>query len=138
MNKLYHLFDVADYKGGELYCNINLTLEEVVELIIDYYQWDDLLQYIIDNELDKSDLNYDELEKTIPKANWIDYLTDNHIIDFSQDILYPGNTYAYDTYSDYKCYTTNKKGELVEVNPIKDPEFCNTLRKKWKEYYEEN
>ena len=134
--RLYYLFHVSSYKGGELYSDINLTLEDVVDRILDHCQWDDeLIGYIIDCNPDETSLSEDKLEKEIPKSNWIDYLSDENIKEFSRYVLYPGNIYAYDTYSDYECYVLDD-GALHEIDPTDEPEFCNILREIWKEISE--
>lgn len=134
MNKLYHLFNVSSYKGGELHSMINLTLEDVVDEILNFCQWDDDFgEYVYENNESLTD----EAFKKLSHCELIDYASDEVIEDFAEDIFYPGNIYAYDTYSNYECYITNEKGELIEVDPIKEPNFCNILRKKWKEYYKD-
>ena len=130
--KLYHLFHVSPYKGGELHSGINLTLEDVVDEILNFCQWDDdFAECVYENNESLTDEAFEKLSH----CELIDYASDEVIEDFAEDILYPGNIYAYDMYSDYECYTTNEEGKLVDINPIKEPEFCNILRKKWKKYY---
>lgn len=134
MNKLYHLFNVSPYKGGELHSRINLTLGDVVDEILNFCQWDDdFWEYVYESNESLTDEAFEKLSH----CELIDYASDGVIEDFAEDIFYPGNIYAYDTYSNYECYTTNEKGELIEVDPIKEPNFCNILRKKWKEYYKD-
>jgi len=134
MNKLYHLFNVSSYKGGELHSRTNLTLEDVVDEILNFCQWDDdFAEYVYDSNESLTDEAFEKLSH----CELIDYASDEVIEDFAENILYPGKIYAYDMYSDYECYTTNEEGKLVGINPIKEPEFCNILRKKWKEYYKD-
>ena len=134
MNKLYHLFNVSSYKGGELHSRTNLTLEDVVDEVLNFCQWDDdFAEYVFE---DNESLTEESFEK-LSHCELIDYASDEVIEDFAEGVFYPGNIYAYDMYSDYECYTTNEKRELVEVDPIKEPNFCNILRKEWKEYYKD-
>ena len=38
---MYHIFKVNDYKGGELDSSVNLTKEELIEQIADYFVTDE-------------------------------------------------------------------------------------------------
>ena len=51
------------------------------------------------------------------------------IEDIAADKLYPGNTYAFDSYSDSEIYTINDEGKLVEVNIVEEPGFIEAFKK---------
>jgi hypothetical protein len=56
-------------------------------------------------------------------------LNDETLKDIAKDKIYPGNTYAFDSYSDYEIFTTNENGELKCVNIIEEPGFVEAFRK---------
>lgn len=55
-------------------------------------------------------------------------LDDETLKDIATDKLYPGNTYAFDSYSDSEIYTTNDEGKLVEVNIVEEPGFMEAFK----------
>jgi len=124
MNKLYHLFNVFSYKGGELNSNVNLSFEELVNSVdIDIddlreaFGADEASQNISDEEFEKlSDL---ELLNLIPDSllNWA-----------IENYFYPGNEYAFDSYSDYEVYESTESGELKEINPCYIPGFTKAVK----------
>ena len=124
MNKLYHIFYVSDYKGGELHSTTNLTFEKLageVDLDIDelreIFADDERSQNISDEEWDKlTDL---ELVKLLP---------DDVIEEAIERYFYPGNIYAFDTRSDYEIYETSENGELKEINPCEIPGFTQLVK----------
>ena len=125
MNKLYHRFCAFSYKGGELCSSINQTIEDIVSSIdID---WDELSDYCADNEkfADMSDEEFFSLTC----VQLLDMLDDQTLEDIATDNFYPGNTYAFNSFSDSKIYTVNDEGKLVEVNIIKEPGFIEAFRK---------
>lgn len=135
MNKLYHLFYVSSYKGGELFSRINYTLENIVEDVADWCYWDDLREYVADEEYFAQ--FSDEEFYGMSNLDILDKAPDEMLEQIvSERILYPGNMYAFDSHSDYQCYTTNDKGELIKINPIREEGFIKLLRDKLKEYYE--
>ena len=123
MNKLYHYFYVSEYKGGELHSNTNLTLEALAEEV--EFDIEELREWFID----------DERSKNISKEDWDDdlkfikLLPDDILEEAVSHYFYPGNRYAYDSYSDYEIYETQENGELKEINPCKYPEFIQFVRK---------
>ncbi len=136
MNKLYHLFYVSDYKGGELHSHINLTLSDVADAVIDdSCIWEDLKDFVADDECTK-DISNEKYEK-ITELELLDIVPDSILEEMATRVLYPGNIYAFDTHSDYWCYYTKPSDErLIVVNPIKEEGFIKILREKLKEYYE--
>lgn len=74
----------------------------------------------------------------------LDMLDDKTLKDIASDKLYPGNTYAFDSYSDSEIYTVNDEGKLVEVNIVEEPGFIEafkkTLRKdaEWSDEWKKN
>jgi hypothetical protein len=56
-------------------------------------------------------------------------LDDQTLKDIASDKLYPGNTYAFDSYSDSEIYTINDEGKLVEVNIVEEPGFIEAFKK---------
>lgn len=124
MNKLYHIFYVSAYKGGELYSRTNITFENLakeVDLDIaelkELFADDERSQNISDKEWDKlTDL---ELVKLLP---------DDFIEEAIERYFYPGNPYAFDCRSDYEIYETSENGELKEVNPCEIPGFKQLVK----------
>ena len=124
-NKLYHSFCAFSYKGGELCSNINQTIEDIASGIdID---WDELFDSCADDEkfANMSDKEFFSLTC----VQLLDMLDDQTLKDIAADKLYPGNTYAFDSYSDSEIYTINDKGKLVKVNIIEEPGFIEAFRK---------
>ena len=97
MNKLYSLFYVSDYKGGELHSSTNMSEKDLCE-----YLYEDLINdYLYDSE---------EVEE---------YYENDEILQIF-DELYDSdwdNSYAYDSSGGYTCfeYVDNK---LVEVDML--------------------
>ena len=125
MNKLYHLFCVSSYKGGELCSNINQTIEDIASIID--VDWDELFDRCADDE--KFANMSDEEFSSLTCVQLLDMLNDETLKDIAQDEIYPGNTYAFDTHSDYEVFTTNENGELKRINIIKEPGFIEAFRK---------
>jgi len=124
-NKLYHSFYVFAYKGGELCSNINQTIENVASSIdID---WDELFDRCADDE--KFANMSDEEFFSLTCVQLLDMLNDETLKDIAEDKFYPGNTYAFDSYSDSEVFTTNENGELKLVNIIEEPGFIEAFRK---------
>ena len=123
-SKLYHSFCVYAYKGGELCSNINQTIEDIANIDID---WDEVFDHCADSEkfTDMSDEEFFSLTR----VQLLDMLDDQTLKDIAADKLYPGNTYAFDSYSDSEIYTINDKGKLVKVNIIEEPGFIEAFRK---------
>jgi len=129
MNKLYHSFCVFAYKGGELCSNINQTIENIASNIdID---WGDLFDSCADDE--KFANMSDEEFFSLTCVQLLDMLDDQTLKDIASDKFYPGNTYAFDSCSDSEVYTTNDKGELVEVDIINEPGFIEAFKKNLRE-----
>lgn len=125
MNKLYHLFNVSSYKGGELCSNINQTIEDIASSIdID---WDELSDRCADDEAFAN--MSDEEFFSLTCVQLLDMLDDETLKDIAIDKLYPGNTYAFDTRSDYEVFTTDENGELKCVNIIEEPGFIEAFKK---------
>ena len=126
MNKLYHRFCVVSYKGGELCSNINQTIEDIVASSIDI-DWDELFDHYADDE--KFANMSDEEFFSLTCVQLLDMLDDQTLEDIATDNFYPGNKYAFDSFSDSEIYTVNDEGKLVEVNIIKEPGFIEIFRK---------
>ena len=124
-NKLYHSFCAFSYKGGELCSNINQTIEDIASGIdID---WDELSDRCADDE--KFANMSDEEFFSLTCVQLLDMLDDQTLKDIASDKLYPGNTYAFDSYSDSEIYTINDEGKLVEVNIVEEPGFIEAFKK---------
>jgi hypothetical protein len=124
-NKLYHSFCAFSYKGGELCSNINQTIENIASIIdID---WDELFDYCADDE--KFANMSDEEFFSLTCVQLLDMLDDKTLKDIAKDQIYPGNTYAFDSYSDYEIFTANENGELKRVNIVEEPGFIEAFRK---------
>ena len=137
MNKLYHSFCVSAYKGGELHSNINQTIENIASGIdID---WEELSERCAD--LEKFANMSDEEFFSLTNVQLLDMIDDQTLKDIATDKLYPGNTYAFDSYSDSEIYTINDEGKLVEVNIVEEPGFIEAFNKalhKDAEWYDNN
>ena len=129
MNKLYHRFCAFSYKGGELYSSINQTIEDIASSID--VDWDELFERCADNE--KFANISDEEFFSLTCVQLLDMLDDQTLKDIAHDKFYPGNTYAFDSCSDSEVYTTNDKGELVEVDIINEPGFIEAFKKNLRE-----
>ena len=127
MKKLYHLFCVFSYKGGELCSNINQSIENIASSVIDSIDWEEISDRCADDEK-FSDMS-DEEFFSLTRVQLLDILDDQTLKDIAYDKLYPGNTYAFDTCSDSEIYTTNEEGKLIEVNVIEEPEFMEAFKK---------
>ena len=125
MNKLYHSFCVFSYKGGELYSNINQTIEDIA-LNIDI-DWEEIFDICADNE-EFSNMT-DEDYFSLSYVQLLNTLNDDTLKHLAEDQIYPGNTYAFDSHSDYKIFTTNENGELKRVNITEEPGFIEAFRK---------
>lgn len=136
MNKLYHSFCVFSYKGGELCSNINQTIEDIASSVVDDVDWDEISDRCADDEK-FSDMS-DEEFFSLTCVQLLDILDDQTLKDIANNKLYPGNTYAFDTYSDSEIYTTNEKGELMKVDIIKEPGFMEAFKKALYKYAEWN
>ena len=141
MNKLYHLFYVSDYKGGELHSYVNLSIEEVASSIIDGIDWDEISDRCADNE--KFANMEDEEFFALTCVQLLDIIDDESLKDIAYDKAYPGNTYAFDSCSDYEIYTMDKNGKLSEVDITNEPGFIEAFRKvllksaEWTDKYRE-
>ena len=139
-NKLYHSFCVFSYKGGELCSSINQTIEDIASGID--VDWDELFERYADNE--KFANMSDEEFFSLSCVQLLDMLDDQTLKDIASDKFYPGNTYAFDSCSDSEVYTTNDKGELVEVDIINEPGFIEAFKKnlrkdaEWKDNWNKN
>ena len=127
MKKLYHLFRVFSYKGGELCSNINQTIEGIASYVTNSIDWEEISDHCADDEK-FSDMS-DEEFFSLTRVQLLDILDDQTLKDIAYDKLYLGNTYAFDTYSDSEIYTTNEEGKLIEVNVIEEPEFMEAFKK---------
>lgn len=125
MDKLYHVFHVSAYKGGELHSNINQTIENIVSGI--YIDWEELFESVYDDEK-FSDITDEEFSK-LTCVQLLDMLDDETLKDIATDKFYPGNEYAFDSCSDSEVYTVNDEGKLVEVNIINEPGFMEAFKK---------
>lgn len=125
MNKLYHSFCVYAYKGGELCSNINQTIEDIASSI--EVDWDELFEYSADDE--KFDNMSDEEFFSLTCVQLLNMLSDKTLKDIAADQIYPGNTYAFDSHSDYEIFTADKNGKLKRVNIIEEPGFVEAFRK---------
>lgn len=140
MNKLYHSFCVYSYKGGELHSNLNQTIENIASGID--VDWDEIFDRCADDE--KFSNMSDEEFCALTCVQLLDMLDDQILKDIASDKFYPGNIYAFDSYSDSEVYTTNDEGKLVEVNIIEEPGFIEAFRKavhkdaEWTDYWNKN
>ena len=125
MKKLYHSFYVYDYKGGELCSNINQTIEDIASSI--EVDWDELFEYSADDE--KFDNMSDEEFFSLTCVQLLNMLSDETLKSIAADQIYPGNTYAFDSHSDYEIFTANENGKLKRVNIIEEPGFVAAFRK---------
>jgi hypothetical protein len=125
MNKLYHSFCVSAYKGGELHSNINQTIENIASGIdID---WEELSERCADDE--KFANMSDEEFFSLNHVQLLNLLDDKILKDIAEYEIYPGNTYAFDSHSDYEFFTINEDGKLEYVNIIEEPGFIEAFRK---------
>ena len=140
MNKLYHSFCVYDYKGGELCSNINQTIEDIASSI--EVDWDELFEYSADDE--KFDNMSDEEFFSLTCVQLLNMLSDETLKSIAADQIYPGNTYAFDSHSDYEIFTANENGKLKRVNIIEEPGFVEAFKKalckdaEWTDNYRKN
>ena len=93
----------------------------------------------------KSDANMSDKEFfSLTCVQLLDMLDDQTLKDIAADKLYPGNTYAFDSYSDSEIYTINDEGKLVEVNIVEEPGFIEAFKKalrkdaEWTDEWEKN
>ena len=124
-NKLYHSFYVFAYKGGELCSNINQTIEDIASNID--VDWDEIREICADHKrfADMSDEEFFSLTY----VQLLDAMDDSTLKDIAEYKIYPGNSYAFDTYSDSEIYTTDENGRLKCVNIIEEPGFIEAFRK---------
>ena len=127
MKKLYHSFCVFSYKGGELCSNINQTIESIASNTVDSIDWEELSDRCSDNE--KFANMSDEEFFSLSCVQLLDMLDDQTLKDIASDILYPGNTYAFDSCSDSEIYTADENGKLKCVNIIEEPGFIEAFKK---------
>jgi hypothetical protein len=127
MNKLYHSFCAFSYKGGELCSNINQTIEDIASSVAGNIDWDELFDRCADDEKFANML--DEEFFSLTCVQLLDMLDDQTLKDIAADKLYPGNMYAFDSYSDSEIYTINDEGKLVEVNIVEEPGFIEAFKK---------
>lgn len=140
MNKLYHSFCVSAYKGGELHSNINQTIENIASGID--VDWEELSERCAD--LEKFANMSDEEFFSLTNVQLLDMIDDQTLKDIATDRFYPGNEYAFDSYSDSEVYTINDKGKLVKVNIIEEPGFMEAFKRalrknaEWYDKWREN
>lgn len=125
MSKLYHSFCVSSYKGGELHSNLNQTIENMASGID--VDWVELFERFSDDE--KFSNMTEEEFSALTCVQLLDMLDDKVLKDIATDFFYPGNEYAFDSYSDNEVYTINDEGKLVEVNIIDEPGFMEAFKK---------
>ena len=125
MDKLYHVFYVSAYKGGELHSNTNQTIEDIA-FGIDV-DWDEIFERCADHEK-FADMD-DEKFSSLTCVQLLDMLDDEILKDIATDSFYPGNEYAYDSCSDSEVYTINDEGRLIEVDIIEEPGFMEAFKK---------
>lgn len=114
MNKYWHAFYVSDYKGGELHSIVNVTdINKILNFIV--YDWQ-----ITDA--------FDEIES-------LDELTDEDLYDIYCSNI-SNNTYALDTRSAPRIYTTSESGRLTENFPSKEVivKYMHERLKSYKEW----
>lgn len=125
VNKLYHSFYVSAYKGGELYSNINQTIEDIAsDIDID---WDELFESYTDDE--KFTNMSDEEFFSLTCVQLLNMLSDETLKNIAEHQIYPGNIYAFDSHSDYEIFTSDENGKLKRVNIIEEPGFIEAFRK---------
>ena len=120
MNKLYSLFCVSEYKGGELHSCTNMSEEELCEylyetLITDYlYDSEEIKEHYEDNEILEI---FDELYS----SDWDNY-------------------YAYDTSGGYICFEhiDNKLVKVDMLSVISSESKIKVFNKLLKTYYSRN
>lgn len=83
MNK-YHVFSALDYKGGELRCHVNLTLEQAIESVYEFW---------IDGMYERDFLEITDGERRELDDDEIDSLLSSHYVR------------RYDTYAGYNGST---------------------------------
>ena len=97
MNKLYSLFFVSEYKGGELHCSTNMTEEDLCE-----YLYEDLItDYLYDSEETEEHYEDDEILQIFDELYSSDW----------------DNYYAYDTSGGYICFE-HVDNKLVKVDML--------------------
>ena len=120
MNKLYSLFCVSEYKGGELHSCTNMSEEELCEylyetLITDYlYDSEEIKEHYEDNEILEI---FDELYD----SDW-------------------DNNYAYDSSGGYICFehVNNKLVNVDMLSVISSETKIKVFNKLLKTYYSRN
>lgn len=125
MNKLYHRFYVSAYKGGELYSNINQTIEGIASSID--VDWDEIRETCADHERFAN--MSDEEFFSLTYVQLLNLLDDEFLKDIAEYKIYPGNIYAFDSHSDSEIYTTDENGKLESVNIVEEPGFIEAFRK---------
>lgn len=131
MNKYYHFF-LALY--GEISCSTNLTLEEVIEYIINKGEAETMFDLVVDVNQLLQNMDDDSLYN-IPDADLADYATDEEIQAFSEYVL--DNEYNNDI-TDDQLYFSDESGKLVNIGSgriVSEDGFCELFKKKWKEIY---
>ena len=120
MNKLYSLFFVSEYKGGELHCSTNMTEEDLCE-----YLYEDLINdYLYDSEETEEHYEDDEILEIF-----------DELYDSDWD-----NYYAYDTSGGYICFehVNNKLVKVDMLSIISSETKIKVFNKLLNEYYERN
>lgn len=120
MEKIWHCFQVSDYKGGELHSEINLTVEELLSVIsnessspIDTYT-DEELKTLLESGSDK------ELAEVF--NSWYDAKCDDNG-------LYAG----YSGCTTHEIYTTSPEGHLSSDFP-NEKEIADFTKEMIREY----
>ena len=134
-SKLYHSFRVFSYKGGELTYDINLTLKSLICRYLENIDKEEISDICADEE-EFSDMP-DEEFYNLTYVQLVDKLSNDSIKDIISNKIYPGNNYAFDTFSDSKIFTTNEKGELVDIDITEEPGFTELCKKVLREQAEE-
>lgn len=113
MNK-YHVFSALDYKGGELRCSINLTLERAIESVYGYWL-DDVDDFLEITDGERRELDDDE----------IDSLLGSHYVS------------RYDTYAGYNG-STHPEVYISTENGLKSYNFEHEDLIKWARKFLDN
>ena len=113
MTKYWHAFYVSDYKGGELHSITNvIDINEILNFIV--YDWQ-----ITDA--------FEEIEN-------LEELTDDDLYDIYCSNV-SDNTYAFDTRSAPKIYSTSEDGKLIKDFPSEE-EIVRYMYEQLKTYKE--
>ena len=110
---VYHVFWVSDYKGGHIHQKVNLSLRDIIDLLLDYMSEDE----------------YDYVVANLGKV------PNDKIKDIFNKVVNEGdNTYAFDYRSKFSFYKSTVNGPLVKCNPVDEYRFITELKALIKEY----